>query len=267
MFILPFKNRSSQTFFLGRLLGQMRRAMGVCMVLLCWLFSSMAHAEIGANSVTKPRDMQTPSDFLPLEISPEGVKALIGSNTPFILLDADRISQTGGLPPGLMRRIYYTTTPSFRSAQRLAAQDIKGRSSSSLDASSSDSGSQRLTGTPLEWHRLGLPFAQNPFPVRPAQITPRQLSEAIKDGVDLQIIDLMPAVSTADASSFPQAFHWLPHQVESNLPKLSKQRWVVLIDGGNRVAQPIAEQLFQQGYLLITVLEGGYPAWVSATDR
>jgi rhodanese-related sulfurtransferase len=128
--------------------------------------------------------------------------------------------------------------------------------------------SQRLTGTPVEWQHLGLNFLNSPFHTQPQPITARQLSEAIKDNVDLQLIDIRsvtPGIS--EVSSFPQALHWMPHEVLNNLQKLSKEKWVVLIGYSNADTQPIAFELFQRGYLLTSFLDGGYPAWVVAVDR
>lgn len=240
----------------------------LCFALACLgsVFAGFADAKDAKTAQSKGE--QAPPKPLPLEISPEGVQALTAGNVPFLLVDADAPDPQPSASAGPVRLIYYTTTLSFRSAQSRAVQDRKGRVMASPD--SMPFGSQRLIGTPLDWHRLGLRFLLNPLPAQPLQVTPRQLSEAIKDGVDLQIIDLRPVPPTVEAeaeSPFPQALRLLPHQVEAYRPKLSKQRWIVLIDDGNRVAQPIAEQLFQQGYLLTTILDGGYPAWVNATNR
>ena len=120
--------------------------------------------------------------------------------------------------------------------------------------------SQRLTGTPIEWQRLGLTFFKNPLPTAPQLITPRQLSEAIKDGADLQLIDLRPITpGVSEATPFPQAYRWMPHEIQSNVAKLSKEKWIVLMGYSNEGMQPMAFELFQRGYLLTAVLDGGYP--------
>ena len=212
---------------------------------------------------------------LPGEISPEGVQALIGLNIPFILVDADEANAKNAsstinanpnkTPAKLIRHIYYTTSPSFRLAQTLANNDRKATPATSVE--SAKLASQRLTGTPLEWNQLKLKFDKPSLPAGPLVIKPKQLSEAIKDGVDIQIIDLRPISPNAEASPFPQSLRVLPHQIETEMPKLSKQRWIVVVDGGNRAAWPIADKLFQEGFLLTTLLEGGYPAWVAETKR
>lgn len=201
------------------------------------------------------------SERFPLEISPEGVRSLAAANIPFILINADG-------PNGKQitaRSIYYTSGPSSRPAQTVVAESRRTRAAASSEAISVTS--QRLTGTPLDWQRLGLRFDRSPLPTQPGLLTPKQLAESIKDGVDLQIVDLRAPSAGAENSPFPQVLRLLPHQLEGEPSMLSKQRWIVLIDGGNRVAQPIAERLFRQGHLLTTVLQGGYPAWVEATDR
>ncbi len=201
---------------------------------------------------------------LPEEITPEGIKELINSNTPYLLVNAGDSKSYSS--PGLTRLIYYTTTPSIRSAQKLARQDRKSNPTDSLDAIKQNS--QRLTGTPIEWQRLGLVFLKNPIPTQPQKITAIQLSESIKDAVDLQIIDLRPVTpGLTEVTPFPQALRWMPHEVLGNLPKLSKEKWTVLIGFGDVDVQPIAFELFQKGYVLTVVLEGGYPAWVNTIDR
>jgi rhodanese-related sulfurtransferase len=202
---------------------------------------------------------------LPEAITPEGVKALTGGNTPYILVNADDPKQQVQ-SPGPVRLIYYTTTPSYRSAQKLLGQD---RQTATIGVSDSlKAESQRLTGTPVEWQRLGLPITSNPQPTQAQTLTPKLLSEAIKDSVDLQIIDLRPVIpSETEASPFPNALRWMPHEVISNIPQLSKEKWIVLVGLASEDAKPIAFELFKNGFVLTTVLDGGYPAWVNAVDR
>lgn len=200
------------------------------------------------------------------QITPEGVAALISANTPFILINADDPESQVPSSPGPARLIYYSTTPSIRSVQNRINQDRQSKPTGFVDVIKLTS--QRLTGTPLEWQRLGLTFFKNPVPTAPQLITPRQLSEAKKDNVDIQIIDLRQfSPGEKIVTPFPQAFRWLPHEVQNNLAKLSKEKWIVLIGYNNVGTQIIASELFQKGYLLTTVLDGGYPAWVNATDR
>jgi hypothetical protein len=106
------------------------------------------------------------------------------------------------------------------------------------------------------------------MPTKPQSITPRQLSEAIKDDVDLQIIDFRPlTLGISEITPFPNALRWMPHEALDNLSKLSKEKWIVLIGMSSDVIQPLAFEFFQKGYVLTTVLDGGYPAWVNAADR
>lgn len=207
------------------------------------------------------------SPSAPIEISPEGTQALLSTGKPFLLIDAE---QSGGVVAGggaQTRVIYYTQGPSFRAAQTRAVQDRSTASDANRDAV--NVASQRLTGTPLDWRRLGLKFSRDPLPLKALELTPRQLSEALKDGADLQIVDLRP---TSDPAALvvpftPEALRLMPHQVEAELPKLSKQRWLVFVDGGDGIGASIAQTSFGHGYVLATSLRGGYPAWTAATDR
>ena len=220
--------------------------------------------------IKKPVTSETPQppvlQNLPEEITPEGVQELISSNTPYLLVNAGDYNPQSNLSPGLTRLIYYTTIPSIRSAKNLVRQDRQSKPTGSSDAIKQNS--QRLIGTPVEWQRLGLIFSTNPITTQPQKITAIQLSESIKDAVDLQIIDLRPVIpGQTEVTPFPQALRWMPHEVLTNLPKLSKEKWTVLVGLSGEDEQPIAFELFQKGYVLTTVLEGGYPAWVSAIDR
>jgi len=162
--------------------------------------------------------------------------------------------------------IYYTTTTSVQTAKNLTRLD---RQAKPTDASNvNKQNSQRLKGTPTEWLRMGLIFPRNPIPMQVLKLTANQLSESIKDGVDLQIIDLRPSLpGHTEESPFQQAFRWMPHEVISNSPKLSKDKWTVLVGLSSEDEQPFAFELFKKGYVLTAFLEGGYPAWISATSR
>jgi rhodanese-related sulfurtransferase len=237
------------------------------LLLLAFGFYFVIRPALNEQEVTKTETAEIPdTQQIPEEITPEGVVALIRENTPFLLINADDTNFQIPSSPGPARLIYYTTTPSFRSAQELVTKDRQSKPTSFLDAIKLNS--QRLTGTPLEWQRLDLTFLNEPIFMQPLLVSPRQLSEAIKDGVDLQVIDVRsvtPGVS--EASSFPRVFRWMPHEVLENLSKLSKEKWTVLIGYTSEDVQPIAWELFEKGYLLTAILDGGYPAWVNATDR
>lgn len=232
--------------------------------LLCFLAVCFSNLIVGvAFAQTEKADRAI--EPLPLEITPEGVQALAGAGVPFVLLNADLPGRSHIDANSPVRLIYYTVGPSYRSAQHLVAQNRSSRPAVPLEIVKHST--QRMTGTPLDWQAARLNFDQNPLPEKPLSLTPRQLSDSTKDGVDMMVLDLRPTLSAEEVSPFPNALRLMPHQVEDGLTKLSKKRWVILIDGGGRVAWPIAERLFQQGYLLTAVLEGGYPAWVEAVDR
>ncbi|MGZ4957165.1 MAG: rhodanese-like domain-containing protein [Methylobacter sp.] len=244
-------------------------ALRIVLILMLFVigFYFVIKPALNAKKLTQTEIAEIPNaQQIPEEITPEGVAALIKDNTPFLLINADDAHFQISLSPGPIRLIYYTTTLSFRSAQELVRKDRLSKPTSSLDAIKLNS--QRLIGTPLEWQRLGLPFVKNPMPKEPQAITPRQLSEAIKDNVDLQIIDFRPLTpGISEITPFPNALRWMPHEALNNLSMLSKEKWIVLIGLSSDVIQPLAFEFFEKGYVLTTVLDGGYPAWVNATDR
>ena len=214
------------------------------------------------------RSAQAQTDqYVPVEITPEAVSVLQSRGEAYLLIDAQQAVHQAAFADNI-QLIYYTTGPSFRAAYEAVLRD--------REASATHEPSRRLTGTPAEWSGLESSFlgGMSPKLEHPTVISPKSLSEAIKDGVDLQIIDLRPvhppkpgSTTAAAPASLPGAINLLPHQLVAEMPKLSRLRWTVLVDDGNRVAQPIAEHMFQLGYTLICILEGGYPAWVSATNR
>jgi rhodanese-related sulfurtransferase len=234
---------------------------------ILFLVFSFNRPELNVQKPTKTQTAEiTNVPQLPEQISPEDIVALNNGNTPYLLVNADDPYPRTLSSLGPIRLIYYTKTPSFRSAQKRAKQDRQLISTGTTDSLKINS--QRLTGTPLEWQHLGLNFLNSPFPKQPLPITALQLSEAIKDNVDLQLIDIRPITSeVSEVSTFPQALHWMPDEVLNNLPKLSKENWIVLIGYSNEDTQPIVFELFQRGYLLTSFLDGGYPAWVGAVDR
>lgn len=203
------------------------------------------------------------STALPFEISPEGVRELAKGGIAFVLIDADDAGRASARQEDGVRHIYYTRGPSFRSASELVFRDRRGGVPKS---GSMVGGGQRLAGTPLDWRRLALPLPADLVPERPLPLTAGQLSESIRDGVDLQIVDLRPRQPAGD-ELFPKSIPLMPHELLEKPSLLSKERWVVLVDDDGQVARPVAEHLFQQGYSLVTILDGGYAAWVLFTGR
>lgn len=59
----------------------------------------------------------------------------------------------------------------------------------------------------------------------------------------------------------------MPYEVANELPKLSKRRLRVFVNGGDRAADPLVYKAFKQGFPLVAIVDGRYPAWVNATDR
>ncbi|MDR6842168.1 rhodanese-like domain-containing protein [Pseudoxanthomonas sacheonensis] len=233
------------------------------LVLFCLVyFQASAQAAMGATAqVLSGAQGAVASDrSVDLEITPEGVLALKASGTPYLLVDADADSLHAPTS-GPVRIIYYARTPAFRSAQLLALRDRNA-------APMAVEPSQRLTGTPLEWERLKLPMGQ-PFDQNdPIPLTPRQLSQAMRDEVDLQIIDLRPSSGEQQGIvEFANSLRVLPDQLSAESKKLSQQRWTVVVDGAGGMSRNAAGELKRQGFRLATYLAGGYSAWVAAKDR
>lgn len=234
------------------------------LVLFCLAhFHEDAYAGVGvtASASSGARQNIGAIDKVDLEITPEGVLALKANGTPYLLVDAD--TDAAHTPAsGPVRIIYYTRTPAFRSAQLLALRDRNA-------APTAIEPSQRLTGTPLDWERLKLPIGQPFDQSDPIQLTPRQLSQAMRDGVDLQIIDLRPSpVGEAQGvAEFANALRILPGQLSAESKKFSQQRWIVVVDGAGGISRNAAGDLKKQGFRLASYLAGGYSAWISAKDR
>lgn len=237
----------------------------ISVLFLATLLSDLTEAKTTKISQNSSLSSASHEESSGLKISPEEAQSLQRSGIGFVLINAEEeSSEKGRIGAGEIRRIYYTRAPSFRSAQSLAQKDRRDFQTGSLAQS------RYLSGTPLDWRSLSLPFGEDPVPSEPIEVSPRTLSEAIKDGVDLQVIDLRPVspgISAAALSSVPDAQRLLPHEVDSESTELSKLRWIVLIDDGDRIAKPLAERLFRRGYSLVTILQGGFPAWMRATDK
>ena len=183
-------------------------------------------------------------------VSPAAAHDGVLAGRPTLFIDA--ASESPPPPQAEVKRVYYINSLSIRAATDAVRRD----QNQGVPA-------QRLTGTPLDWVELGLPFATE-LPARPAVITVRALSEAIADQVDVQIVDLRGAADDVGTSSVStNALRLLPHEFEAALPEMSRRRWLVLVDDGHGVAHAFADLAFARGYVLVAVLEGGYPAWIA----
>jgi rhodanese-related sulfurtransferase len=188
-------------------------------------------------------------------ISPEAVRKLQISKAPLLLLDA-QATDSAARDPGSSQLliVYYSRSPSARPAVR-AAQE----------AARSARDSRWLAGTPLDWQREQLAIAE-PIPSEPLRLEPKELATAIKDGADLQLLDIRGR-EQFDQGHLPGAQHQMPHELDAALAKLSKARWTILIDDGTRLAEPMARELYRKGYVLAGWLAGGYPAWAAEPDK
>lgn len=197
---------------------------------------------------------------IPIQITPESVKALIDNKSSFILINADeeipkQLDQTTGIS-----KIYYSLGISKTNAIKAVSQDRLLKKVQS----------QVLVGTPLTWQHLNIPFSQNVIPREVLKVSPKVLSDAIKDNEDILIIDLRDNSTQKDIKNnlfMGNSIHLLPHQVKEELKNISKLRWTVLVDDGYGVARVQAEELRNAGYVLVGVLDGGYPAWAKDTTK
>lgn len=238
-------------------LGQRMSFIGLCFLCSSALGNDLSHGLV-VGEATAVSDAS-----VSIEISPEGVRELIKNSVAFILIDADDAGDASVRVGEGVRSVYYTRGPSFRSAYERVSKD---RRSSVQKPGGARGLSQRLVGTPLEWARLALPLPSNLVPERPLTLTAKQLSESLKDGADLQIVDLRPRISTG-MLPFPKSMSLMPHELVEMPTTFSKERWLVLVDDDGLTSPPIAEHLFLQGYPLVTTLVGGYVEWVKFTGR
>lgn len=191
-------------------------------------------------------------------ISPESVRKESKLNTPLLFVDVtDSESKvTSTLPDPRLKVVFFSRKPVIQPARK-AAQ---------LMTSNGHAESYWLGGTPLDWQRLELRLGTAiDFHVT-QRLSAKELSAAIKDRDDLQIIDLRSSPDYQE-QHIPGSQNILPHKVEAALANLSKLRWIVLIDGDGRVAGPIADQVLRGGYHLVCILDGGYRAWVAEPDK
>lgn len=185
-------------------------------------------------------------------VSPAAVHDDAVAGRPFLLIEVE----VDSLPPpdSEINRVYYSRSMSIREATNAVRRD----QSQGLSA-------QRLVGTPLEWAESGLEFNSPILPSEPLAIGAEELRKAIADEVDVQIVDLRGAADEVETASVSQdALRLMPHEFEEALAELSRRRWLVLVDDGYGVAKVFADLAFAQGFVLVAVLEGGYPAWVEA---
>lgn len=247
-----------------------KRIFLTCLViLLCALgYKSLLRLHSGNPESMESKQLAIPATpALPEAISPAGVIELEKNNIPYILINADQYDPNVVSAPGPVRLIYYTLSPSNRSADERVKTDRRLKSHDMAMAMKPNS--QRLTGTPTQWQQVGLKFNQPFMPTDAIEITPPQLAEALEVKTNLQIIDISPQ-SPDEAkinSSFPDAHHWLPHELFNNLDKLDKDRWVVLVGASENDARPLAFELFRKGFVLTSLLKGGYPAWIAYTGK
>lgn len=215
-------------------------SLGCASLVALALLGSAWNFSVGATDSERPSRL----------VSPTVVHDDVLAGRPLLFIDAAAASPPQSGPE--VRRVYYTRSPSTRAATEAVRRD----QNQGLPA-------QRLTGTPVDWAELGLALDLSILESGHSVITPRELAEALADEVDVQIVDLRGAADDVGTSSVSaDALRLLPHEFESALPELSRRRWLVLVDDGHGVANAFADLAFARGYVLVAVLEGGYPAWI-----
>jgi rhodanese-related sulfurtransferase len=192
-----------------------------------------------------------------LSLTPEATKEMQNSGQAMLLVNTDLQGTSVPAPKSDQQQIivYFTSSISTSPAQK-AAQTARGKGFAKA---------YWLSGTPSEWVANGLRLPGVKLPSGPIPVSVNDLAAAMKDDGELQLIDLR---GQGDSRyDFPHATKVMPHEVQAASARWSKSRWLVLIDGGDRVATPIAEQLRADGFELVCVLDGGYPAWTAANTK
>lgn len=234
--------------------GARRAKRGLCFFFFCYLFlgllpSALAQERTGAG--------QDSPQALALDITPEGVVELLKSGTLVRLVDIDRQGDPLALPAEA-RLIFYSPTPAFGHARAAA---LRARSQANRQG-------QRLTGTPIEWEALKLPAGEPLDPHAPIAIPSRLLAQALRDGADVVVLDVRGSANSPDSTQpFADARALLPDQVLARSDEFPKRGWVVVVDDGGALAPQLARSLMGKGLRLVGYLQGGYAAWVDATDR
>lgn len=235
--------------------GARRAGLTLVLVAFCCVSFSF-HSSAVAKELAEGE--QSAVQALPLDITPEGVVELLKSGTPLYLVDVDRQEELKALPAG-GRIVYYSSSPAFG---HVRAAVLRARSKQPAAAS------QRLTGTPLEWRALKLPVGDPLDPQEPMAISPRLLAQALRDGTDVLVLDVRgSANSPGAAQTFSGALALLPDQVVARSEEFPKRGWVVVLDDGGSLSLRLAKSLKDKGLQLVGYLDGGYTAWVDATDR
>lgn len=122
-----------------------------------------------------------------------------------------------------------------------------------------------LEGTPAHWAAAGLKLPGEVESSGPVLVSAQDLRAAVANRASVQIVDL--AAGEDVAARLPGAKNLMPHQLDAALAKFQKTDWIVLVDNGNRMAQPLADRLYARGFQLVGVVDGGYPAWLAATRK
>jgi rhodanese-related sulfurtransferase len=192
-----------------------------------------------------------------LSIAPEALKQMRRDGALLALVEADVAASVSSASarPADQNIVFYSSKLNQQAAlDAAAALRDKGRSNVYW-----------LEGTPALWAAAGLRLPGEAENSGPVLVSARDLKAALANRASLQIVDL--AAGEDVAARLPGAKNLMPHQLDAALAKFQKTDWIVLVDNGNRMAQPLADKLYAQGFALVGVVDGGYPAWLAATSK
>jgi rhodanese-related sulfurtransferase len=190
----------------------------------------------------------------PEAISPEAAGKLQATQAPIVFVDADR-NVTPPADASNLYVVYFSRSPSIQAANRAAENASRAGVENA----------RWLTGTALDWQREKLRIDTSAGGEARA-IDPNTLSAALKEGAQLQIVDVRSR-EQFDQGHISSARHKMPHELAATPDDLSKARWTILIDDGSRVAETLARDLHRKGYVLSGWLDGGYPAWMAEPNK
>jgi len=120
-----------------------------------------------------------------------------------------------------------------------------------------------IKGGLAAWQSAGLPVDGHPqAPFNCEAVTPDALRLALRDGVEITLIDLR-ATQEFEAAHIAAAQHSMPDKFPGTLKSLKKSNRVIVYDHNGQLGQHLATELSRQKFPFCGYLAGGYQAWSS----